>query len=82
MFGEFTAMGKSKILPKKRKRTKAARIDAAEADIDEVERAAAQLCDEMELREVIPSWDLLYQIILARIGETNVAEIGQVGRIF
>merc|ERR1711959_465025 len=33
---------------------------------DEVERAAAQLCDEMELREVIPSWDLLYQIILAR----------------
>jgi hypothetical protein len=36
------------------------------ADIDEVERAAAQLCDEMELREVVPSWDLLYQIILAR----------------
>jgi len=36
------------------------------ADIDDVERAAAQLCDEMELREVVPSWDLLYQIILAR----------------
>jgi hypothetical protein len=37
-----------------------------EADIDAVERAASQLSDEMELREVIPSWDLLYQIILAR----------------
>lgn len=36
------------------------------ADIDDVERAAAQLCDEMELREVVPSWNLLYQIILAR----------------
>ena len=49
------------------KKDEASREDyVPKADIDEVERAAAQLCDEMELREVIPSWDLLYQIILAR----------------
>ena len=36
------------------------------ADIDAVEHAAARLVDEMETREHIPSWQLLWQLLLAR----------------
>jgi len=34
--------------------------------VEKVERAAAQLVDEMELQEQVPNWELLYQVIVVR----------------
>ena len=41
-------------------------VDVPGVSVEKVERAAAQLIDELELQEQIPNWDLLYQVIVVR----------------
>ena len=41
-------------------------VDVPGVSVEKIERAAAQLIDELELQEQIPNWDLLYQVIVVR----------------
>jgi hypothetical protein len=45
---------------------KAAGENVPGAKIENVENAAARLCDEMESSEHVPNWQLLYQLLLTR----------------
>lgn len=41
-------------------------VEVPAVSVEKIERAAAQLVDELELQEQIPNWDLLYQVIIVR----------------
>ena len=41
-------------------------VEVPAVSVEKIERAAAQLVDELELQEQIPNWDLLYQVIVVR----------------
>jgi len=41
-------------------------VEVPAVSLEKIERAAAQLVDELELQEQIPNWDLLYQVIVVR----------------
>ena len=41
-------------------------IDVPGVSVENIERAAAQLVDELELQVPVPNWDLLYQVIVVR----------------
>ena len=45
---------------------KAAGYDVPNAPIESVENAAARVVDELEMNENVPSWQLLYQLLLTR----------------
>jgi hypothetical protein len=45
---------------------KAAGYDVPNAPIESVENAAARVVDELEVNENVPSWQLLYQLLLTR----------------
>ena len=41
-------------------------VDVPGVSVEKIERAAAQLVDELELQEPVPNWELLYQVIIVR----------------
>lgn len=57
-------------------------IDVPAASVENVERAAAQLIDELELQEQIPNWDLLYQVIVVRETARQLSKLADANGVY